>query len=352
MPRFTSAVVVELSEALHACYLRSSQLDEFLQTRLNQRFDDLASRYIPLKESISEIAQKANDQGWIADLIRAAAADRPQNDTLRRLLAALPDLENVVGPVPGRSHIDRPSLLCGRAPQWNEICQCAPAQVHQVLIVPGARGQDPLHFRDRVQVWLTPDPSRTMVAVHWQTPPESLDEMIEALAGALDTSADGIGEALTGRLAYQNLVLLHPCIAADFSAAQFMDYYTTWLPTLLPARGTGALKCIQPLEWSIRDGGGLLARLLGRTRERAEGRDEAIGLLTALKKRQHGLLRIIDVDELLNLEERELQQFLEGSEFPVDHQPLLLDQLLGGPQVSGYMFKTIDDYWRNIGGHP
>ena len=42
--------------------------------------------------------------------------------------------------------IDRPSLLCGRAPQWNEVCGCAPVRGHQVILVPAARGQEPLHL--------------------------------------------------------------------------------------------------------------------------------------------------------------------------------------------------------------
>lgn len=354
MPRLPSALLAELSEALRESYLRSSQLDQFLITRLDRRFDDLASRHIPLKEAVTQIVIKAHDQGWIGDLVRKAAEDRPQNSTLARVLAALPDLEPARTPALGRSHIDRPSLLCGRAPQWNEVCQMAPVRRHQLLLVPGGRGQEPMHFRDRIQVWLTPDPLRAMVTVHWPTPPQSLAEMIDALAtalGELGTSGADLRQIVQARLAYQNLVLLHPCITEGFAQPHFIEYYTTWLPAALPERGTGSLKCVQPIEWPVRErSAGLLGRLFGS--RSSEARDSALGLMRTLKERQAALLRVLDVDELANLDRRELEQFLEDSEFTIEHQRLLLSRLLGGPQVPGFLFNTIDDYWRSIGGQP
>ena len=63
-----------------------------LRTKLDRRFDDLTSRYMPLSENIVEIVQKAHEQGWLADLIRSAAADRPNNPAVLKLLDALSDL--------------------------------------------------------------------------------------------------------------------------------------------------------------------------------------------------------------------------------------------------------------------
>ena len=351
MPTPTSTVLAELSSALRASYISVPQLNEFLRTKLDRRFDDLTSRYIPLSEAISEIVRKAHEQGWLADLVREAAEDRPKNVAFRKLHEALPALGPADLATPARSQIDRPSLLCGRAIQWQEVCQCAPARVHQTLLVPGGRGQEPLHFRERIQVWLTPDPSRTMLAVHWKTLPTSLDEMIDALAIALGTGMAGAANALRDKLAFKNLVLLHPSITDGFERRHFVDYYTKWLPEVLANRTNGALKCIQPLEWPIREApGGLLRRWLAMGGASSEERNSAMGLVGALKSHQHECFRIIDVDELTNLEKPELEQFLEGSEFPVKDQQILLGQLLGGPQVPGYMFKTIDDYWKNLGG--
>lgn len=351
MPRIPSALLAELSDALRESYLRASQLDQFLLTRLDRRFDDLTSRYIPLKEAVTEVVTRAHDQGWLRDLVQKAAEDRPQNDTFTRVLAALPDLAPASLPALGRSHIDRPSLLCGRALQWNEVCQMAPVRRHQVLLVPGGRGQDPMHFRDRIQVWLTPDPSRAMLTVHWPTPPKSLAEMLEALAASLGelgkTEAD-LRQVLQARLAYQNLVLLHPCITDGFDQPHFLEYYTAWLPAAVPERGTASLKCVQPIEWPVRARSGLIGRLFGGSGSSA--RTGALQFMAALKARQAAALRVLDVDELADLEPREIEQFLEDSEFTVEHQRILLSQLLGGPQVPGYLFKTIDDYWRSIGG--
>ena len=351
MSRLMSDTLVELSTALRASYLSASQLNEFLRTKLDRRFDDLSSRYIPLTDSISEIVQKAHEQGWLADLVREAAEDRPKNTKFLKLLESLPDLDPLTTPTLGRSQVDRPSLLCGRAAQWLEVCQVAPARLHHVILVPGGRGQDPLHFRERVQVWLTPDPSRKMVSVRWQTPPKSLPEMIDALAVALQTTGEGVTQALKGKLAHQNVVLLHPCIEEGFAQAHFIEYYTKWLPGVLAQRTAGALKCLQPIEWPIREQAtGLLSRLLSRSGDSSPERAGAFELIAALKGKQDPLVRIIDVDELVNLEKSELEQFMEGSEFTADHQRILLSKLLGGPSVPGFMFKTIDDYWKNIGG--
>jgi hypothetical protein len=351
MPRLTPDVLVQLSKALSSAYLSVAQVDEFLYTKLERRYNQLASRSIPLDDAIFQIVQKSYEQGWITELARKAADDRPRSATLRKLCDSMPALDPATTPSLGKSFIDRPSLLCGRAAQWNEVCQCAPARLHQVMLVPGARGQEPLHFRERVHVWLTPDPSRTMIAVDWLTPPKSLGEMVDALAVSLGTGVDGLQQALKAKLAHQNLVLLHPCIAEGFTQEHFVDYYTKWFPAALSQKTAGALKCLQPIEWPIIERtGGILSRFLLRRGGSSDQRQAAFELIAALRSKQTPHMRILDVDELSNLETRELEQFLEGSEFAVAHQRLLLSQLIGGPQVPGYMFQTIDTYWKNIGG--
>jgi hypothetical protein len=351
MPTVTPDLLVDLAKALSSAYLSVTQVDEFLFTKLGERrFKQLASTEIPLDDAIYQIVQKAYEQGWIKELAAKAAEHRPQNQKLRRACDAVPAVDAGTARALGGSTVDRPSLLCGRAAQWNEVCVAAPTRVHQVLLVPGARGQEPMHFRDRIQVWLTPDPSRVMVTVHWPTPPKSLDEMIEALARALGSGVQGLQQTLRDKLAHQNLVLLHSCIIEGFGQPHFVEYYTRWLPESLSQRTTGALKCIQPVEWPLNEQtGGFLRRLLSHDAD-TEGRDGALGLVNTLRDKQSPQLRILDVDELVNLAAREVEQFLEGSEFSAEHQRVLLTQLRGGPQIPGYMFKTIDDYWKNIGG--
>jgi len=345
-----ATVVVELTSALKASYIRPAHLEEFLWTRLEKRFDDFTSRDKPLGVNITEIVRQAHDQGWLCDLIREAAEHRPKNAALQQLLSRLPDLDCGAKPVPAGSQIDRPSLLCGRAKQWHKVSQCAPTHLHQTLLVPGGLGQEPLHFRDRVQVFLTPDPLRVIITIHWKTLPVSLNEMIEALAIALGSTVDGVASVLRDRLATQNLVLLHPRINENFDKPHFVDYYTRWLPDTVGVRTGGVVKCVQPLEWAVRErgGGGLLRRWFAgnRTRER----DRALGLIRELKSRQHERMRILDVDELLNLEEREIDEFLEVSEFPIEHQKILRDDLLEGPELPAFIFKRIDDYWKDLGG--
>jgi hypothetical protein len=353
MPRLPAPALLELINALRDSYVSATLLNQFLRTKLDRRFDDLSSRYIPLSESIAEIVHKANEQGWVGDLSREAAEDRPQNAVLKRLFETMPVGDPISPPSLGKSLIDRPSLLCGRATQWNEVCQCAPARLHQVILVPAARGQEPMHFRDRIQVWLTPDPSRVMVSVDWDTPPpKSLDEMIEALGRALGPGAADAPNKLREKLAYQNLVLLHPSITEGFNSTHFVDYYTKWLPEAIAQQTSGSLKCIQPIEWPFQERSkGLLSRLLTFGGDASSpDRAAAVKLMADFRTGQRPNMRIIDVDELLNLEVREIEQFLEGSEFPPDHQRILLGQLTSGPQITGYMFTKIDNYWKSLEG--
>ena len=75
--------------------------------------------------------------------------------------------------------------------------------------------------------------------------------MIDALAVALETTGDGVPQALKEKLAHQNLVLLHPCIVEGFDAGalyRLLHEVAAW--SVVAADG-GALKCLQPIEWPI-----------------------------------------------------------------------------------------------------
>jgi hypothetical protein len=351
MGRLSSTAVAALAKALSEAYRSAPDLDMLLHSLDGRRFDDLTSKYLPLATNAWEIATKAQEQGWSAELLRQALEDKPNNRALRALADETPT-DAVRSDVSlSRNPIDRPSLLCGRGDQWNHVCQCAPTRVHQVILVPGGRGQDPVHFRDRVQVWLAPEPTRSMVAVHWPSPPTRLDALLEPLALALQTDVRNLERTIVERLAHRNLVLLHSCLSTGFTAKHFTEYYTEWWPAAIGTAPTPFhVKCIQPVEWPIvAEGRSLWRRLWPGEEPATEAESEARALIEGLSKKQ-GAMRIVAVEELVNLEPREIKQFLEASEFRPEQQAFLASQLSGGPQVPAFMFKTIDDYWREVSG--
>jgi hypothetical protein len=351
MSRLSSTAVAALAKALSEAYRSAPELDMLLHRLGGRRFDDLTSKYVPLSTNAWEIATKAQEQGWSFELLRAALEHKPGSPALRALANEQPVEAAIADVSRQRSPIDRPSLLCGRGAQWNHVCQCAPTRLHQVILVPGGRGQDPVHFRDRVQVWLAPDPLRSMVAVHWPSPPTRLDALLEPLALALQTDLKNLERTIAERLAHRNLILLHSCLSTNFAAKHFTEYYTEWWPKVVGAAQTPFhVKCVQPVEWPIvPEGRSLWRRLWPGEEPASEAEADARTLIEALAKYQ-GTMRIVTVDELINLEEREIHQFLETSEFKPEQQQFLASQLSGGPQVPAFQFKTIDDYWREVSG--
>jgi hypothetical protein len=251
MSRLSSSVLEPLAKALSRAYRNPTDLSALL-IPLGQRFDDLTSQRESLLTNAREIVFAAQEQGWSGDLLLALLKDRPNNADVRALADMKPEV--IEGPVLSRQRnpVDRPSLTCGRAGQWNQVCQCAPTRVHQVLLVPGSLGQATLHFRDRVEVWMSTDPSRSMVTVHWPTPPRSLGELLERLAFALQVDEKSLEQAIADRLATRNLYVLHPCLSADFRGSQFLEYYTKWWPATLGMTQTPYhVKCVQPVEWPV-----------------------------------------------------------------------------------------------------
>lgn len=70
----------------------------FLWEELEQRLDDLASRYEPFTGRVYHVIQAAMDGDWERDLIVAARAQRPKNEALLGLAAELGLTDNVAGP--------------------------------------------------------------------------------------------------------------------------------------------------------------------------------------------------------------------------------------------------------------
>jgi len=346
----TTGQIGALAAALCEVFFSQAKLEQLLlHEALDKRFDHLTSRAVSVKDNAFDISRKAYDEGWAGVLLETARRVEPDAPALRALWESLPDLDTtLVQAIPQRA--DRPSLLCGRAVQWGEVCQVAPAPRHHVLLVHGAEGQDPLHFRARIHTWLTPDPRRSMLEVTWNSRPASGPEFEAALCQALHVNADQLKPTLFNRLAAQNLVLLHDCLTVKIDDDNLVHYYAEWLPRLLkesPHRGR--LKCVQPLQWSRGASGSVWNRLFaGGSPPTGRDRRDVVALLAKLQEKHSDDMPIVEIDELLDITEQELRNFVENSGLTRKQQQALLQQLLACPQVPATIFETIDANWNQI----
>ena len=352
MSRLSPQVVDSLARALSTAYVNQTELDALLRP-LDQRFDDLTSQKESLLVNARQIVFAAQDKNWSGELLQAVLKDRPNNAAVRALAELKP--ATIEGQVAsrGRNPNDRPSLTCGRGNQFNSVLQCAQARAHQVIVVPGCLGQATMHFRDRVQTQFSTDLSRSIVTVNWPSPPpKSLPELLGQLAFALERiEVSNLEQKIADRLAYKNLVVLHPCLKAGFRGDHFRDYYTKWWPSVLGKIETAShVKCVQPVEWPINPtvAQSWWQRLIPD--DHPKGEAEARNLIGALTTHKMGV-RILSVEELMNLEQGEIESFLKASDFTDEEQVYLSDQLISGPQVPEFMFETIDRYWRDVAGN-
>jgi hypothetical protein len=342
--------VPPLADAIYHAFPNAGKLDELLRAgRLDKRFDDLTSRVVPLRDNCFDVASKAFDQGWALELLIAAREAQPDNPRLRQLWTILPDAASETA-ADARQRSDRPSLLCGRSSQWNEVCQCAPTPQHHLLIVAGELGQDPLHFRDRIHVWLTTDPRRSIVVVDWPTRPAGRLAFFEAIARALKTDPAQVASVVRDRLAVQNLVLLHDCLTVSFDDPNLIRYYCEWIPELLSGPPTRFnLKCVQPIEWPVESAAwGLLRRLGLDDDRRAANRDAALGFVQALREKAPAVFPVVDLDELSDLEADEIQKFLRNSGLTAEQQRRMMEYVRDGPQKPAGIFQTIDGFWNQV----
>jgi hypothetical protein len=209
----------------------------------------------------------------------------------------------------------RPSLCCDRAVQWNAVEQICLERAGHVMLLPGCMGQAHDHFVERIQRLLRLDPPRSMVTIDWPTRPRRQDEFLEALARALGVAPEAVAGELGERLAYNNLLLLHPCIRARFVDQPLVQYYTEWLPELVGrAHGDMHVRCVQPVEWPREPGG--VAQVLSwlGLKERpaeTEGRAEAEALIEKVKDGAPPTLRAIRLRDLADLTQDDLVEFCE-----------------------------------------
>jgi len=88
----------------------------------NKDFDRLTSRRTSLFQNAQDIARAAIAEGWGSELLEAVRQERGDNPVVRALWASLPDRDAAAVDAVAR-RVDRPSLKCGRADQWNVWCQ-------------------------------------------------------------------------------------------------------------------------------------------------------------------------------------------------------------------------------------
>lgn len=352
MSRLSPQAADSLARALSTAYVNQTELDALLRP-LDQRFDDLTSQKESLRTNALQIVFAAQDKGWSGELLQAVLKDRPNNAAVRALAEQKPAILEGQVASRRRNPNDRPSLTCGRGNQFNSVLQCAQSRTHQVIVVPGCLGQATMHFRDRVQTQFSTDVSRSIVTVSWPSPPpKSLPMLLDYLAFALEkTDVSNLEQTIADRLAYKNLIVLHPCLKAGFRGDHFRDYYTQWWPSVLAKIETAShVKCLQPVEWPISSSSAQSwwQRLIPD--DQPKGENEARDLIGTLTKHKM-VVKILSVDELLNLQPHEIDTFLEASEFTDEEKAYLSDQLSSGPQVPELMFETIDRHWRESAGN-
>ena len=349
MKLFPPSHVQALADAIYESFPSVEEIEKLLiAPPVAQEFDALTSRVKSRKDNAWDIAHEAFKQGWAWALFDAARTTVPDSPSLRALAAELEKVGDVATTaVEARS--DRPSLLCGRAAQWTAMEQCARARQHQVILVMGDEGQDSLHFRDRIQTYLA-DPRCSTVVVEWITRPVQQDEYFEALARAFECSPAQLAQTIAGRIAVQNVVLLHDLVDLRFDDHTLVQYYTEWLPALVAGHPNAPrLKSVQPIEWPPEAGaGGFLERLWGSGKGSTNGRAGAIALRDTLTKGEKDWMHIVTLKDLMNLTDDDLSGFMETSGLQRKQQANMLSRLTEFNHVPKKVFKAIDTYWNDV----
>jgi hypothetical protein len=338
------------ANALCEAFPSVRRLESLLMSRLNRDFDYLTSRSLSLYDNALDITKKASAGGWANDLFEAARAEQPDNPVLRQFWESMPDAADAAAAAPPPADDKRPSLVCGRADQWNEVSQCAPANQHQILIVMGEVGQATNHFCERVQTYLSNDPRRSVVAVDWPPKrPASKDAFFEPLAKALQTDVTTLPQTIASRLTNENLVLLHDCVKVRFRDDALVSYYTTWLPELLAGTTNGPrVKCVQPIEWPASPRSILRLFSSGSSDDASEARN----LIGLLRSGQAAYMPLVELDELKDVTDGEIRSFVKTSELTPAQKERLLAELLSPHRVPETLFETIDACWNSVQAAP
>jgi hypothetical protein len=186
---------------------------------------------------------------------------------------------------------------------------------------------------------------RGLVRVDWPTRPRSRDEFTECLARALDVDPAGVASELAGRLAHQNLLLLHPCLRARFVDDALVRYYTDWLPALLAgAHPAMFLKAVQPVEFPRTSTAQAVLSWLRLRDSGEDSREDAEALLTSLKDSAAPLLRAFRLRDLADVTTRDLEDFCDVSGLNPTQRQWLLAQVAARGSTPRDVFQALDDF--------
>jgi hypothetical protein len=228
------------------------------------------------------------------------------------------------------------------------VDELALERASQLILLPGSVGQAHDHFVERIQRLLRLDPPRSMVTVDWPTRPRSRDEFFEALGTALRVSPASVPAELGERLAFNNLLLLHPCIRARFVDEAVVKYYTEWLPEAIEqAHGDMHVKCVQPVEWPRESSG--VGQVLSWLRLRGApgdaGRGAAEQLMSLVKNAVRPPLRAVKLRELTDVTEDDLVEFCEIAGLTEAQRTWLLAQVASRQATTPKdIFQALDDF--------
>lgn len=255
------------------------------------------------------------------------------------------------GPAPSRPVVStpnarlRPSLRCNRAVQWSAVDELAVDSTNELIVIPGCVGQAHDHFVERIQRLLRLDPPRSMVTVDWPTRPRSRDEYLEALGRALDVAPTAIAGEFAERLAYNNLLLLHPCVRTRFADESLVKYYTEWLPDVIEqARADMKIKCVQPIEFPADKAGRSLLAWFRVGTPPVDTRAGADTLMTTLRSSTRSVFRTIRLRDLTDVTQDDLTEFSDFCGLTATQRAWLLAQIEARNAVLPKdIFQALDD---------
>lgn len=249
------------------------------------------------------------------------------------------------------------ALDLDRYRQWHELLVRSRRPGHELIFLPGERGQGHVYFVMRVELSLPNDPPRTVVSVSWsrQPVPPTRKDLLSDLAKALGCGSEpaALRAELHRRLAQRNLILLHPLLREGFEEKALSLYYSEWLPELLgEITGSFSAKIIQPVEWAVAGAPARLAALLlgwlyseprpwlRRVRQARRART----FMTDLAERKSAALPISALPDLDRIERAHILDFCRLVQLPESRRDEFVDAVLSGARTASDILQNIGDY--------